>query len=61
MISFSFTLESYILDAKKACIIIYEARVRFRIRVRVRVWVRDSAIFEKVECRYDRMRRLKNY
>ena len=37
--------------------IYYEARVRFGTRVRVR----DSAIFEKVECGCGGTRRLKNY
>ena len=37
----------------------YEARVRFGTQVQVRV--RDSAIFEKVECGCGGIRRLKNY
>ena len=39
--------------------LIYEVWMRFRIRV----WMRDLAIFEKVECECDcnGVRRLKNY
>ena len=36
-----------------------EARVHFRIRTQV--WVRDSAIFEKVGCGCGEMRQLKHY
>ena len=39
----------------------YKARVRFGTRAQVRVWVRDSAIFEKIGCGCSGTRRLKNY